>query len=113
MTPEIVTKLNDYRDRIVQAYDMRNAGQEPPPDLMPSEDEIREGLRILREERSGAASKNAASKPKSKANKMAAPGFDLMSLFDKVPDKPDANTDALPSDAIAGTPKDANPKTSF
>ena len=75
MTPETHTKIQDYRSRILRAEDLRKAGQEIPPDLIPTDEEIRDAITALRKDRI------ATPPPKKKTAQAKADALDLTAIF--------------------------------
>ncbi len=72
MTPETLKKLQDFRSRIVRAKALEAAEEPVPEGLVPSDDEIRESLIALRQNRG----ETTARKPAPSST-----DFDLNELF--------------------------------
>lgn len=78
MDSETLQTLNDLRGRVVQARTIQANGDTPPEGLMPSDEELRNALKAVRESRGITAS---PTKAKTK-NGGIDQNFDLNSLFD-------------------------------
>lgn len=74
-----VTVINDYRQRIVRAQELRTAEEPIPEGLIPSDEELRAALKALRANRATVAA--AATTRKSKAKSNITPDLDLNTLF--------------------------------
>lgn len=67
MSPEVLEKIQDMRRRIVKKHELEAEGKEVPPELMYSTEDLREHLRLVREDR-GAAVVAARKKAGPKVN---------------------------------------------
>jgi hypothetical protein len=81
LTQETVASLNDMRLRVVRAKQLKAQGELVPDGLMPSEEELREALKMLRADRMHSAASAPKGGSRTKAT-TAQPTFDLNSLFD-------------------------------
>ncbi len=80
MTPETLSKLNDFRSRIIKARDLRAAKAEVPAELEPSDNEIRDAIMALRDDRMRAVQEAGS---KAKPAPTIPPTMDLNELFKK------------------------------
>ena len=87
MKPETITTLNDFRGRILKVRELRAAKADIPPGLEPTDDEIKDALNALRQDRLEQSMKEPKKREK-KAPKID-PEMDLMDLF-----KPKGDPDA-------------------
>lgn len=81
MDQQTLTQINDLRRRVVEAKTIRGENKPIPDGLMPTDEELEEGLRLLRADRATSVKKSSAKKAASNGGISA--DFDLDSLFDK------------------------------
>lgn len=79
MTPETLHTLNDFRSRILKARELKSANLDIPPGLEPTDDEIREAIFALRNDRLRATENGKAKR--TKAAPAIDPNMDLNDLF--------------------------------